>query len=156
MFLCFRCLFGRVLLGFTIMVFMIEFANRSYRCLCFLRTLPRLKENYLEEKFCPDYAMDWLLWAWPDGANWILFLTSWFRFTSIAPRFASNDGRYVSFICHSSSINDGYLQTNPNSIDIISGINIIKCHDNEIKLFEEGYLKFLDVFMMSFYFERRI
>ena len=93
--------------------------------------------------------MDGFFGSGADGADWKLFLVAAFGLAGVASWYSPHYGCNIAFVGHGAGIDDGDFESDSDSVHIVSGIDVVKGHDDEIELFEEGYFEFLDIFVMG-------
>ena len=91
----------------------------------------------------------------PDSADGEDLLSGGFGFAGVALGESCEDGGSISLVGEGACVDDGYVQPDPDAIDVVPGFDVVQSHDEEAKLFEEGDGDVLDVHVVGFDVEGR-
>lgn len=100
--------------------------------------------------------MDGFVWAHSDSADRVSLLSWILWLARVAFGLSWNDSANVSKICECPSIDDRYIQSHSNFVDIAASIDVIQGENQKVKLMEERDRQFFDVQMVGMDVQIRI
>jgi hypothetical protein len=77
-----------------------------------------------------------------DGVDFLVVVLG---LAGIAATLSADDGGDIALVGQSTGIDDGNAQPDPDSVDVVPGVDVVEGHHDEVKLPEEGYFQLLDI-----------